>query len=300
MSRRLRALGYALGRSLDGIRRAPRASSWAVGAVAVAFLLVGVVQLARANVQTMTSAWGKASMVVYLEDGVVPARAEEIRTTLAELPAVETAAYVPEDQALARLRAALGDHGELIDGIAPAMLPASIEVSLRAGVKDVAQARPVAQRLQSMAGVEEVEFTGEWVERQAALVSGLRRASMFLLVLVAGACLYIVTVAMRGRAQGRRREAEVMALLGASDGFVRIPPAIEGALHGGLGASLAVLLLWALYALTRDTVGMVLGTVFGGVHVAFLPPAEIALLIAAGAALGLLGSVLATRQHAFA
>lgn len=287
----LRALGYGIARAASGLRREPLALSLVTGAIAVAFLLVGLAQLARSAVATATSSWTTTHMVVYLDEGTSPERAREINEVLAALPAVERSVYVAQEQALERLNGSLGEHGELVAGLEAGMLPASIEVTLRTGVDDVAATYPVVERLEAVPGVEEVEFAGAWVDRSLTVAAGLAHASWLFLVILGGACVYFVTTLVAARVEDRRKEAEVLRLLGASGAFVRGPVIVEGALQGVAGAGIAVVALWILFRLGGDAMGQALG----GASLSFLSLQQIALLVAAGAALGAAGAWLATR-----
>ena len=125
MTTRLRAIGFGVGRALRGLARRPLSSALSTGAIAVALLLVALVHLAAANVRDLTAVWGGGvQMVVYLDDDTPRERADTIAAALARLPAVEGIHYVSPDEAHRRLRASLGEHGALLDGVEVGLLPA--------------------------------------------------------------------------------------------------------------------------------------------------------------------------------
>jgi cell division protein FtsX len=85
----LRAFWYAMARAMDGLRRTPAVAMAVTGAVAVGFLLVGVVHLLAHNIEAMAQTWGGgAHMVVYLEAGTPADDAEKLRAALDSMPAV--------------------------------------------------------------------------------------------------------------------------------------------------------------------------------------------------------------------
>lgn len=299
--RYLRALGYGLGRAIDGLRQKPAPAAAVTSAIAVAFLLVGIAHLVARNVESMTASWGgTAHMVVYMEANASPDQARHIASVLGRLPAVEHVAHVPPEAALERLRQSLGEHGDVIEGLGPDMLPASIEVTLGQELKDVVKVHPIIERLESTVGVEEVEFVGDWADKLALLMSGLRYAVWCFFAFMGAACIYLVATTIRLRAQARRREAEVMSLFGASSTFVRGPLLVEGMLQGTLGALAAMGLLWLLFDTGAGAVRDTLREALGNVQVTFLPLGHIAAFVAAGAALGLAGSWMVTRSHGHA
>src|SRR5687767_12158473 len=163
---RLRALVYGFARAVRGAARRPAVSILSTGAIGVSLLLVGLVGLAAANVSRLIARWDRGvSMIVYLEDDVTPERARAIGEILAQVHAIERVDYIPSDMAHRRLQETLGARHELLDGVEVGFLPASLEVKLAGGVRGVAAASPVIERLRRTAGVEEVEFLGDWVAR---------------------------------------------------------------------------------------------------------------------------------------
>jgi cell division transport system permease protein len=303
----LRAIWYAMGRAMDGLRRTPAVALAVTGAVAVGFLLVGVVHLLAHNIEAMARTWGGgAHMVVYLEAGTPADDAEKLRAALDSMPAVARSVHVTPAQALTRLRRSLGDHQDLDDfdvlvegELGAAFLPASIEVTFAAGVEDVARNHSLVTRIEAAVGVDEVVFVGDWADRLTMLMRSLRYGVWCFFGLMALACVYVVATTMRLRARAHRREAEVMELCGASAAFVRGPLLIEGTVQGALGAAVAMGALWLIFDTGAGAVRETLRQALGSGQVEFLPVAHVAVFVAAGAALGLLGSLLVTgRRHA--
>jgi len=298
MRARLAHLGRRLLRALS---HQPRRVAWAIGAVAASLLAFALVDLAARNVDAWTGTWtGEASMVVYLDEGVADERARALADELAAIGGVRDVEYVPASEAARRLRAALGTHSDLIAGVEDTALPASLEIVLDPGVRDVAAVSPIVDRLRATAGVEDVELVGEWVEQAGAVLAAMRTAAWALLGLLGGLAIWIVATTARLRVVGVAEEARIAELLGAPAGFVRWPHVVAGALHGAIGGAIAVLGLRAVYGAIASDVVAALAGALGEVRVSFLPAAEVALVIALGAGLGLAGSLLGTGRRALA
>ncbi len=297
MIRALLAPGRAFGRALGGLVRRPRTTLLVAGAIAAGLLLVGLTQLARVNLDAATARWGAGvHMVVYLDDGIDAERTQRIRTALDQLPAVAHTEVVPPERALERLRDSLGEQDDLVADVEPGLFPASIEVSLRDGVQDVAAAAPVIERLEKTHGVAQVEFLGGWVDRMVELRAALDRAAWILLLIVGALGALIAATALRLAGPARPDEEAALLLLGARRGSIALPRLLEGVIEGALGAGIAVGALWILWRTLGPRVGAALGAAFGGDAPAFLAGADIALLAAAGACIGLVGSAAARRR----
>ncbi len=285
-------------RSLGGIRRNPLIQMVAVGTIALSLVLAGAFALAAVNVSRLGESWGRGTqMTVYLTDGVPPPRARQIAAALGKLPGVERVQVVDAHEAYARLRRSLGSRADLLDGVEEGFLPASVEAELKPGVAEVIRAHPAFEKLQHTAGVDEVELTGDWSARLMAARSMLRTAGLAVGALVLCAFLYIVGSTIRLGVHARKDEIEIQKLVGATNGFVRAPFLIEGALQGALGTLLASGLLYGLFRLAQPRVESVLSGLLASAPLAFFPVGVLLLTLVGGALVGLCGSALALGRY---
>jgi len=105
----------------------------------------------------------------------------------------------------------------------------------------------------------------------------------------------VVSSTIRLALQRRRIEVEVLKLVGATDDYVRRPYVVEGAAQGALGATLALLLLGALFAIVQSRFDSSFATLIG-MTPSFLPWSVAVGLIASGAVLGALAALLSVRR----
>jgi cell division transport system permease protein len=147
--------------------------------------------------------------------------------------------------------------------------------------------RAVADRIQSYDFVDDVRFGEEWVAklyrvRTVASVVGLALGGAFALV-----AIIIIGATIRMAVLARSREISIMRLVGATDGFIRLPFLLEGLAKGILGGLAALLLTWLASSLVDK---YFIETVFFDSSLALLG-------IAAGALIGLLGSAVSVGRH---
>lgn len=288
----------AVAAGLSAMRRTPLVQGVAVGTIAVALLFVGLVRIAALNLGRMARSWGDGvEVTVYLEEGISPVREKRIAEALARLPGVAAVKGIEGHQAWERLRQSLGERGGLLDGVEDGLLPSSLEVSFTRGLAGAVELRPELERLRRTPGVEDVEMMGDWVDRLVAAERLLSLAALVLGVLVAVACLYVVGATIRLGVYARRDEIDVLKLVGASDGFVKAPFLVEGALQGTAGAGLALGLLYLLHRVASPMLERTLGEALCAVRLSFLGPREVAAAFVIGGMLGLVGSSLAVGRH---
>ncbi|RMH41016.1 MAG: FtsX-like permease family protein [Deltaproteobacteria bacterium] len=297
MTGRLRACGYALRRAIGGLGRRPRATAFAVASIAAGVSLAALVHLAAYNVSAVTArVGGGVQMIVYLDDGVTADRARAIEAALQRLPAVRGTRLVPPEVAYERLRESLGPQASVLDDIEASLLPASIEVELRDGVSDVAAIAPAVDKLRAAPGVESVDVFDDWTARLSALAGALRLTASLLAVVVALVCSYIVWFTVGQSLRQRKHEMRVAALLGGTGAFVRGPMVVEGALQGAIGAALAAVGVYALFAFGADPIAAGLRTALGDVTLGFFPVRDAVAIVGAAGALGALAAWVASRR----
>ena len=283
-----RTLGFAFER--------PTATLWTLLALTCALVAVGISALAAENLDQWSEAHPQrgASMVVYLGDGVDEPHAKALVGELAKMPGVDRAELVPSEETGKRLQKALGGDAALLEGVDPASLPASVEVTLSPGVRDVVAMSPTVRALRGTAGVEDVVIEDATVDSATSTLGTVRAIAWIAAALFAGLALLVCLSSLRMRLDRTRREREVARLLGASPGFFAIPTALAGAVLGAIAAGLAV----GIVSIGLELYGDDLRSAIGQIALAFPPLAECALFIAAGAVLGLVGGGLAGMTRA--
>jgi len=281
-----------LRRALVNLWRAPMPSLLAIVTIGLALFLGGALAFSVLGARALLDSWGAQPTVTAwldrsLSDEQASAVAERVRS---DHPDVEVALVSPA-QALQRLRVQLGDLGGALDGLPRNPLPATLELSPRGG----GNLRALADQISSVGGVAEVDYGREWVDRLEALGSALRGFGSASLLLLGLAALLVVANTIRLAVYARRDEIEIMKLVGATDGYVRAPFLLEGALQGLAGAALAGagLLLAQRLILPRAAAAFAFAA---GASAPRLAPVHCAVLAAAGALVGLCGSYLAVAR----
>jgi cell division protein FtsX len=279
----------------------PRSALWTLLALTAALFAVAVAAVAADNVDTWTRApRGRASVVVYLAETMDAAHGAALAADLGKQSWVDHADYVPPAESARRLQVALGPVGEpkagepqLLDGVDVASLPASIELTLAPGVRDVVAMSPTMRSLRDAPGIDDVVVEDGGEDRVATTAAAVREVAWGGAALFAGLALLIALAAVRVRFDGGRRELAVARLLGAGPSYTAIPSALAGMLHGAIAAGAAVALLYAEVAAYGSAITDALASAVGAVDIAMPCAGDVLLFVAGGAALGLIGGSLA-------
>lgn len=232
-------------------RRSPMLSALSITTIAFSLFAFGLFGLVALNIrQALSQLEARVEIRAFLADGTAAEAAATALGDITSFPEVEAATLVSPKLALERARKELGEFNDVFDA---AILPASIDIRLKPGFRDPANVRLVASRIRTYEFVEDVRFGEEWVEklhqiRNVATVAGSALGLTFAIVAV-----IIIGSTIRMAVLARAREISIMRLVGATDGFIRRPFLIEGALKGALGGVLALLLTWT----TNEIIGRI-------------------------------------------
>jgi len=212
----------------------------AVATIALTLFLFGGVGYGYYHLERFsTSLTGKFEMRAYMIDGVTKAQVSATAKALREIDGVASVNWIPRDKAWERYQKQF--KPEVTAGLENP-LPEAFKIIL----KDLQKADRVAQSVKELPGMDPergVEYLRDeqrLLEQFRGFLNWLATGLGGLLLLTSGILIYN---AIRLAAFSRRREARVMALVGASRFSVRAPYLIEGALYGILGGVLATCLL---------------------------------------------------------
>jgi cell division transport system permease protein len=175
---------------------------------------------------------------VFFQDDVTTKQVNAVQAYLAKDTRVESHKFVSKREALERMQER---YPELTRQLPSNPLPASYEVT--PGNADNVKAIAADIRAQTFAGVERVR-DGEQRSKRILQVARVIEAVFLVAVLVLlVASTLLIANTIRLSIFSRRREIEVMKLVGATNWFVRGPFMLEGLICGAIGSILAILLL---------------------------------------------------------
>jgi cell division transport system permease protein len=278
-------MSLAAREALMAFRRAPMLSALSVTTIAFSLFAFGLFGLVALNIRNeLGKLEDRVEVRAFLADGTPTEAAATALGDIQAFPEVASASLVTPQAALERARTELGEFGDVFDA---GLLPASIDVRVKPGFRDPATVRALAARMQSYDFIEDVRFGEEWVEKLHQIRNAATFAGTTLGLTFAAVAVIIIGSTIRMAVLARAREISIMRLVGATDGFVRRPFLIEGAMKGALGGVLALVLTWA----TNDLIGrVVFSAQFFDLRVSILG-------IFAGALLGLMGSAFSVGRH---
>jgi len=279
---------YALREALSAFRRTPLLAGLSVLAIAFALFVIGLFGLTAFNIRrAIEKVEEKVEIVAYLTDEATPAQVQGAEAEVKALPQVASVRYVTKTEALATAQAEMEEFKDVFTDLENNPLPASFEVSLKAGNRSPAQVERVAKRMEAYPFVEDVRYGRDWLNT----IYALRRIAAGVAMVIGGAfalvAAIVIATAVRITVFARREEISIMRLVGATDGFVQRPFLLEGLASGLAGGLLAALLTYVTYRLLGSS----------KFQVEWMPSEWIVIVVLVGTAFGLLSSLVAVRRH---
>ena len=231
---------------------------------------------------------GMAKVVVYAAEG---RSLDEAEARLRRDPRFREVQRVPAPENRKRFLAATREAGVLLDSAGPEALPESLELTLRKDLAATDRAVGVGDSLRSLPGVGDVLVDQERLASLQRMARMLRSALTTLGVILLLAAGFATGNVIRMSILAREDEIAIMRLVGASEGFIRTPLLLEGALLGFGGSLLAILGLFGLWWPVSRGVGGLSPLLVELARLGFFSWGSMFLLAFVGAATGALGAL---------
>lgn len=293
----MKAFEYAFREASASLWRGRGSSLLAIVAIALAIVVLGGVLLVTWNVDRLVTEWSSAAeFSVYLRDDATSEQRGAVEALIDESGVASGREYVSKNEAMGRFRRDFAELASLTSSFEDNPFPASVEVRVRSDAQENGRAETLVTRLASVPGVADVRYDRQWLARVTAGLGAVRGAGFALAVVMVVAAALTVATVVRLALHARRDEIEIMQLVGSPYSFIRGPFVAEGLLQGGLGALLAVALLWLGFRTALAWWGGPLGQMVDVTALHFLPGQMCAWLVAGGIAVGALGGYAATMR----
>ena len=288
-------LGYFARETFISLRRNLMMTTAGIITVFISLFLASAVWLISTYVDHGTQKWKSGvELEIFMQIDATKQRVAEIENALkADTENVKSYRYLNHEDALKEFREDFKEQPALIESTRAKDLPESFRV-----VPTSAElTEPIAEQYSTRPGVDTVITAQEQVKRLLTATTVLKWGFGIVVGLLLLSSLFLIVNTIRLATFARRREIEVMKLVGASNWFVRVPFMAEGFVQGFIGAGFAVGFMWGgkiLLMNVTDREGNNLFSTFRVTNTDALGIAVVVLLI--GALIGTLGSVIGLRR----
>ena len=241
-------ISYAFRETWASFKRNVTLTMAAVITSAVSLLLVGSTFLIQRAFDNLLTRWkGDVELIVYVRSDADPNQIQVIEDALNSQPAiidVTKLRYLDQAESYAEAQKLFaGDPGTL-RLLTPENIPSQFKVVPIS--QDSNLIRELGEQFRSLAGVREVAYAQDVFDVVARVSQFIRIATTAMSIVLLVVAVGLIWNTIRTAMFARRREIEVMKLVGATNWFIRIPFMLEGLLQGLIGGVLSCLGLWGL------------------------------------------------------
>ncbi len=267
---------------------------------AIALLLVGATFLIQRAFDNLLVQWrGDVEMIVFVRSDATPEQISLIDQTIKAAPTiidVEELRYLDKTQSYEEAKRIFVGDPVTLSLLTPDNIPSQFKVVPI--TQDPELVRSLSEQYRSLPGVQDVALAEDEFQVISTLSRFVRTVTLVMSLVLLVVAVGLIWNTIRTAMFARRREIEVMKLVGATNWFIRVPFMLEGLLHGLLGGIASCGGLWALNsAWTNGVAGFKPGT---GISSLVVPSSYLTgvmlMILAIGALVGAVGSAIAASR----
>lgn len=290
---KLNNLGYLIKEGIRGIFLHGFMSFAAICVTVACLLIVGTFSCLIYNLNIMVEDLNKTNEVLaYVDESLSDAEARSVGTTINRLENIHNAKFVSREQALDDFIANY-ENPEAFEGTDPSTLEHRFVVTL----VDNRLLDETVEALWQVPGVSDVIALQELAAGFSTIQDVLHFVSLVIIGVLLIVSLLIISNTVKLAMYDRRQEISIMKMVGATNGFIRLPFVVEGFVLGMLGAAIAFGLEWAMYnALVAQIATVDTLKLFNFVPFETLLLPMIATFVSAGLFVGVVGSWTSIRK----
>ena len=293
-------IAYAFREMWASFRRNLTLTIAAILTSAIALLLVGTTLLIQRSFDNLLVQWkGDVALIVFVRSDATPEQIALIDESIRSAPTiidVEKLQYLDKTQTYEEAKRIFAGDPVTLSLLTPENIPSEFKVVPI--TQDPALVRSLSEQYRSLPGVEDVALAEDEFEVISTLSRFVRTVTLVMSLVLLFVAVGLICNTIRTAMFARRREIEVMKLVGATNWFIRIPFMLEGLLQGLIGAVLSCGGLWVLNsAWTSGVAGFKPGT---GISSLVVPSGYLSgvmiLILLIGALAGAIGSAIAASR----
>lgn len=257
-------------------------------------VIMGIVSMLSVNIDALIKDLeNQNEIVVFIDEAITDENeAKAIQGSIEALENISSADFVSRDQAMDNFMSKYDEN--LMEGIDESVFRHRFVVHLT----DIAMMSQTQSELEALAGVAKVNAHLEYAKTFVTIRNVVSVISMVLIAMLVFVSIFIMTNTIKLATFGRREEIAIMKMVGATNGFIRMPFVIEGLVLGMLGGGLAFIAVWGVYnVITGKLVGTLTGNFISVVPFSSVGLEMFVVFMAVSIMVGVFGGINAIRNY---
>ncbi|MDP3283391.1 MAG: permease-like cell division protein FtsX [Desulfobacterales bacterium] len=247
------------------------------------------------NTTDMLNLWKKGiKIMVYLYPEVPGEIIPEIQKKISGMYGVQDVRFISKGEALGILKEQMKRQSSLLENLKENPLPDAFEIRMIPSSRPWEKIESLAAQIDAIPQVEEIEYGQKWLTKFSYIIKMFKLTGYALGILFFIASVFIVANTIRLVLYTRREEIEIMRLVGASDGFIKVPFYIECVIQGAIGGIIGLTILYLVFISVLSNVEQ--GVTSGFINVKFFSSGIMSLIMLCSMFTGWLGCFLSLKQ----
>ncbi|HJV44676.1 MAG TPA: permease-like cell division protein FtsX [Bacillota bacterium] len=266
-----------------------------MSSVAITLFILGVFMLLALNVNHIASnVERQVEIRVFLKADTDKNAAHDLEEKMKAISEVDTVTFISKDEGLQKFKDSFGDKAYFFDGLEKEN-PLLDEYNVK--TKDPIDTARIAETIKEYPSVDKVNYGKDTIQKLFSITTMLRNVGIAFVIALGFTAMFLIANTIKLTIFARRREIEIMKLVGATNSFIRWPFFVEGLLMGAVGSVIPVVILLFGYRYLLNFVKVDLNLYF----LDLLPLHPLAwqvtgLLTGIGAFIGIWGSMVSVRR----
>ena len=241
--------GYLIREGFRSIKTHRFMSFASVTIILACLLIMGSFSLVAVNINSFIKDLEKENEIIaFVDEDYSESEARALQSSIDSVDNVAAATFVTRQQAMSDFMS--GYDNDLMEGLDKTAFRDRFVVQL----KDISLMAQTKADLEKVDGVARVNAHVDYANSFITIRNVVSIVSLVLIVILVIVSFFIMSNTIKLATFSRREEIGIMKMVGATNGFIRLPFVVEGLTLGLLGGALAFLAEWGLYALITGRV----------------------------------------------
>ena len=262
--------------------------------IVACLIIMGSFSLLSINVDNIIDELeSQSEMLAFVEEDWTEDDARALQPYVEAVPNVREVRFVSRGEAFASYKAQYEDQS-LFEDIDESVFRSRYVVYL----DDITMMEITQKDLQSLNGIADVSAYVQLAEGFVTVRNAISAVTVVLIVILLVVSIFIITNTIKLATYTRQEEIGIMKMVGASNGFIRMPFVIEGLVLGILGGGIAYFFEWGIYNLifNKATMGMT-SMLFSMIPFSQFQSPLLLIYLGAGVLVGAVGGSMAIRNY---
>lgn len=268
-----------------------------ISCITITLIVVAIAIILSQNVNNFTELVEKdVTIVAFLKKDITEEQTKNINSKINNLPYIENIVYKSKEDVTEEMRKSSEVFGTIMKDWNEETTP--LQATYQIKVSDINEIKNISEEISKMDGVDIVKYGEGMVEQLVSLFDVVRKISIGMVIALIIVTAFLITNTIKITIFSRKREIEIMRLVGASNTNIKIPFIFEGLFLGMMGSIIPIILSMVGYVKLYEQFD---GQLFSPFIKLITPEPFIyyisLVLLTIGIAVGMFGSYTAVRKH---